>query len=111
MTGVQTCALPICSGGSGGSEGGGFKAPAPKGHDLSSGGKGYSMNQAKDLVSQVSAIDPEKGKELGNKLKQSENINSGRGWNADKAIKNQGYDSVARNAIDFLQGQDSGDKK
>ncbi len=99
------------SGGSGGSEGGGFKAPAPKGHDLSSGGKGYSMNQAKDLVSQVSAIDPEKGKELGNKLKQSENINSGRGWNADKAIKNQGYDSVARNAIDFLQGQDSGDKK
>jgi len=90
--------------------GGGFKIPQPKGHDLSSGGKGYSMNQAKDLVSQVSAIDPEKGKELGNKLKQSENINSGRGWNADKAIKNQGYDSVARNAIDFLQEQQGGDK-
>jgi hypothetical protein len=89
-----------------------FKPPSPKGHDLSSGGKGYSMNQAKDLVSQVSAVDPEKGKELGNKLKQAENTNSGRGFQADNAIKNQAYDSVAKKAIDFLGGgqTDGGDK-
>jgi len=92
--------------------GGSFKPPQPKGHELSGGGKGYSMNQAKDLVSQVSASDPEKGKELGNKLKQAENTNSGRGFQADNAIKNQAYDSVAKKAIDFLGGgqPDGGDK-
>lgn len=94
---------------SGGGESGGgsqgFKAPAPKGQTLQGGGRGYSMNQAQDLVSQVSAIDPEKGKELGSKLKQAQNISSGRGSNADKAIKNEGFDSVARNAINFLQSQ------
>lgn len=90
-----------------GGSGGEFKAPQPSGHTLASGQKGYSMTQAQNLVSQVSSKDPEKGKELGNKLKQAQNINSGRGFSADKNIKNNAYDSVAKDAINFL----GGDKK
>lgn len=90
--------------GSGGAPVKPFTPPTPKGGMLQGGGKGYSMNQAQDLVSQVRAKDPQKGTELSKKLRQGANINTGRGANADKSAQNNAVDSVAKDAINFLGG-------
>jgi uncharacterized membrane protein YgcG len=96
--------------GAGGSSDGGFNPPSPKGHPLSGGQRGYSLNQAQDLVSQVAQQSPEKGKELSGKLNQAQHFNSNRGHQANQAMKNQAFNSVANDAIDFLKEQ-GGDKK
>jgi hypothetical protein len=96
-------------GGAGGSSGG-FNPPEPKGKPLPGGERGYSSNQAQDLVSQVAKQNPEKGKELRKKMTQAHNFNSGRGANVDQAMKNQAVNSIANDAIDFLKEQ-GGDKK
>ena len=84
--------------------GGDYKPPTPKGGMLQGGGKGYSMNQAQELLSQVRSQDPEKAQQLGKKLRQGANINTGRGTNADKSAQNNAIDSVAKDAINFLGG-------